>query len=67
MEPKPQDGGRELNEISAPAVQSKRPIFFRRANSESPEPLGEPAEVRTSPWHHQPAKLFYQTLNPLNL
>jgi len=69
METKPQNGGRELelNKISAPAVQSARPVFFRLEKSESPEPLSELAKVRELNRQHQPVKLVRQTLNSFNL
>jgi len=63
MDPNPQNGGRELNGISTPAVQLVRPIFFRLAKSEGQELIGELAEVKGVNWLHQPAKWFQQTRN----
>jgi hypothetical protein len=56
-------GGRELNEISAPAGQHYKPVFFRLLKFEKQEAVGELAEARQSGWQHQPVTLFHQTSN----
>jgi hypothetical protein len=57
MNSKQPTGGRELNEISAPAGQHYTPVFFPLLKLTP----GELAEARQSSWQPQPVRLFQQT------
>ena len=67
MEPKQQNGGRELNKISASAILRFKSIFFRQAKFESQEVPHELVEVRESNLPNRAAGIFSQTLNLSNL
>jgi hypothetical protein len=70
MDTKQQSGGRELNEISAPAMFPMfhfKPVFYCQTKIENQQAFGELVELRKPIWQNQPARIFNQTFNLSNL
>ena len=63
MEPKQQNGGRELNEVSAPATFHFKPIFFRLAKAVNQANPGELTEVVWPARSNRAARIFNQSYN----
>ena len=67
MEPKQQNGGRELNEINATAAFHFKPISFRLAKAVNQAVPGELTEVVWPARSNRPARIFNQSYNLLDL
>jgi hypothetical protein len=67
MDTKQPSGGRELNEISAPAMFHFKPIFYCQTKIENQQAFSELVELREPIWRSQPARIFNQTFNLSNL
>jgi hypothetical protein len=63
MQPKQQNGGRELNEVSAPAAFHFKPIFFRLAKAVNQAVPGDLTEVVWPARSNRPARIFTQSYN----